>query len=729
MSTPDLFSEPNQPPAHMEYAQSATFSIAVAEDSEASPVAKRDALHAFLHHHAHQYYVLDEPTLPDAEYDRVLKLLQALEADHPELITADSPTQRVLGAVMEGLASVRHAIPMLSIRTETDTEASGAQAFDARIRKELELAEDAPPVEYVAELKFDGLAMSLRYENGILVQAATRGDGETGEDVTHNIRTMGQIPLRLPPDAPPVLEVRGEVYMRRDEFEAMNERQREKIASGAKGEKTFVNPRNAAAGAVRQLDSKIAAQRPLSFFAYSLGELTPPEQGGPVFETHFQALQALKIWGFPVSAHMDIAQGAMELIAYHERIAAQRDQLPFDIDGVVYKVNSFALQKRLGFVTREPRWAVAHKYPAQEQLTTVLAIDIQVGRTGKLTPVAKLAPVFVGGVTVTNATLHNEGEARRKDVRVGDTVVVRRAGDVIPEVVSVVLEQRPHDVSEPLDIYQRLKGLCPECSSSIAKEEDEADWRCTGGLFCPAQRKQAILHFAQRRALDIEGLGDKLVDQLVDSGVIRTLPDLYRLGLTSLAALDRMADKSAQNVLAALEKSKQTTLPRFLYGLGIRQIGEATAKDLAKHFGNLDAIMNATQAQLLEVRDVGPIVAHSLHTFFAQPHNREVVEQLRAVGIIWEEGVPAERAAQPLLGQTFVLTGSFPTLSRDQAKDLLEAAGAKVSGSVSKKTSYVVAGEEAGSKLDKAKELGVAVIDEAQMLALISGQALSALTE
>ena len=729
MSTPDLFSEQNRPLAHMESAQSATFSIAISEDSEASPLARRDALHAFLHHHAHQYYVLDEPKIPDAEYDRVFKLLQALEADHPELITADSPTQRVLGAVMEGLASVRHAIPMLSIRTETDTEASGAQAFDARIRKELELAEDAPPVEYVAELKFDGLAMSLRYENGILVQAATRGDGETGEDVTHNIRTMGQIPLRLPPDAPPVLEVRGEVYMRRDEFEAMNERQREKIASGAKGEKTFVNPRNAAAGAVRQLDSKIAAQRPLSFFAYSLGELTPPEQGGPVFETHFQALQALKIWGFPVSAHMDIAQGAMELIAYHERIAAQRDQLPFDIDGVVYKVNSFALQKRLGFVTREPRWAVAHKYPAQEQLTTVLAIDIQVGRTGKLTPVAKLAPVFVGGVTVTNATLHNEGEARRKDVRVGDTVVVRRAGDVIPEVVSVVLEQRPHDVSEPLDIYQRLKGLCPECSSSIAKEEDEADWRCTGGLFCPAQRKQAILHFAQRRALDIEGLGDKLVDQLVDSGVIRTLPDLYRLGLTSLAALDRMADKSAQNVLAALEKSKQTTLPRFLYGLGIRQIGEATAKDLAKHFGNLDAIMNATQAQLLEVRDVGPIVAHSLHTFFAQPHNREVVEQLRAVGIIWEEGVPAERAAQPLLGQTFVLTGSFPTLSRDQAKDLLEAAGAKVSGSVSKKTSYVVAGEEAGSKLDKAKELGVAVIDEAQMLALISGQALSALTE
>jgi DNA ligase (NAD+) len=699
-------------------------SIVIADDACAAPLARRDAMHVFLHHHAHQYYVLDDPQIPDSEYDRVFKLLQALEAAHPELITPDSPTQRVLGAVMDGLASVRHAIPMLSIRTETDTEASGAQAFDARIRKELELAEDAPPVEYVAELKFDGLAMSLRYENGILVQAATRGDGESGEDVTHNIRTIGQIPLRLPAAAPPVLEVRGEVYMRRDEFEAMNERQRGKIAAGVKGEKTFVNPRNAAAGAVRQLDSKIAAQRPLSFFAYSLGEVTPESQGGPAFVSHWQALQTLKSWGFPVSALTEVTRGAAELIAYHQRIAAERDQLPFDIDGVVYKVNSFALQKRLGFVTREPRWAVAHKYPAQEQMTTVLAIDIQVGRTGKLTPVAKLAPVFVGGVTVTNATLHNEGEAQRKDVRVGDTVIVRRAGDVIPEVVSVVLEKRPQNnigsVSEPLDIYKRLSGQCPECQSAIAKEEDEADWRCTGGLFCPAQRKQAILHFAQRRALDIEGLGDKLVDQLVDAGVIKTLPDLYRLGLTSLAALDRMADKSAQNVIAALQKSKQTTLPRFLYGLGIRQIGESTARDLAKHFGSLDAIMNATQEQLLEVNDVGPIVAHSLRTFFDQPHNREVMEQLRAVGITWPEGERAERAPQILQGKTFVLTGTFPTLSRDEAKDKLEAAGAKVSGSVSKKTSYVVAGTDAGSKLDKAKELGVQVIDETQMLAMLS---------
>jgi DNA ligase (NAD+) len=688
-------------------------------DPNASPQARRDALHQFLHHHAHQYYVLDTPQIPDSEYDRAFKLLQALEAVHPELLTQDSPTQRVIGAVMEGLGVVRHAIPMLSIRTETDVEASGAQAFDTRVRKELELAEDAPPVDYVAELKFDGLAMSLRYENGILVQAATRGDGETGEDVTHNIRTMNQIPLKLIGAYPPVLEVRGEVYMRRDEFEAMNERQRGKIAAGVKGEKTFVNPRNAAAGAVRQLDAKIAAQRPLSFFAYSLGEVTPESEGGPAFATHWDALQAMKVWGFPVSAHTTLARGATELVAFHQRIAAERDALPFDIDGVVYKVNSFALQKRLGFVTREPRWAVAHKYPAQEELTKVLAIDIQVGRTGKLTPVAKLAPVFVGGVTVTNATLHNEGEAQRKDVRVGDTVIVRRAGDVIPEVVGVVLDLRTSNVSEPLEIYKRLQGKCPECESAIAKEEDEADWRCTGGLYCPAQRKQAILHFAGRRALDIENLGEKLVDQLVDGGVIKTLPDVYRLGLMALSNLDRMADKSAQNVLDSLEKSKKTTLARFVYGLGIRQIGEATAKDLAKHFGSMDAIMDASEDQLLQVNDVGPIVASSLRTFFDQPHNREVVEQLRAVGITWEEGAPAMNRPQPLLGKTFVITGTLPTLGRDEAKDLLESAGAKVSGSVSKKTHYVLAGTDAGSKLEKARELGVEVIDEAQVQAML----------
>jgi len=668
------------------------------------------ALRDQLNYHGHRYYVQDAPEIPDAEYDRLFRSLQALEAAHPELLSADSPTQRVGGGVLDGFATVRHAVPMLSIRTETDTEASGATSFDTRVRKELGLASDAPPVDYVAELKFDGLAINLRYEQGVLVQAATRGDGERGEDVTQNIRTLRQIPLRLqgPQAAPPVLEVRGEVYMRRDDFDALNERQREK------GEKTFVNPRNAAAGAVRQLDSGIAAQRPLSFFAYGVGEVTPAAEGGPDFDTHFALLQALKSWGFPVAAQTRCAQGASELVAFHAEIGAARDQLPYDIDGVVYKVNSLALQRQLGFVSREPRWAVAHKYPAQEQVTTVLGIDVQVGRTGKLTPVARLAPVFVGGVTVTNATLHNLFELRRKRVRVGDTVIVRRAGDVIPEVVGIVEQARAAYVPN-----FRMPRTCPICGSAVVREPEEMNHRCTGGLFCPAQRKQAMLHFAQRRAMDIEGLGEKLVDQLVDAQVVRTLPDLYKLGVVALSSLDRMAEKSAQNVLAALEKSKQTTLPRFLYGLGIRHIGEATAKDLARHFGTLDAIMDASVEQLLEVHDVGPIVALALRTFFDEPHNREVVEQLRACGIHWPEQEPAARAPQALAGKTFVLTGTLPTLGRDDAKALLEAAGAKVAGSVSKKTDYVVAGEEAGSKLAKALELGVSVLDEAGMLALL----------
>ena len=673
-----------------------------------------EALRAQLHEHGHRYYVLDEPTIPDAEYDRLFKELQVLEAAHPELLTADSPTQRVGGKPLAQFASVRHKIPMLSIRTETDTESTGAQNFDARVRKELGLTAGDPPVEYVAELKFDGLAMSLRYEHGVLVQAATRGDGEVGEDVTQNIRTINQIPLKLPADAPPIMEVRGEVYMRRADFEALNEKQRELIAQGAKGEKTFVNPRNAAAGGVRQLDPAIAARRRLSFFAYGIGDITPLENGGPDFKTHFELLETLKSWGFPVAAQVERAQGATELIAYHQRMGQARDALPYDIDGVVYKVNSLALQKKLGFVTREPRWAVAHKYPAQEQLTTVLAIDVQVGRTGKLTPVAKLAPVFVGGVTVTNATLHNEDEARRKDVRVGDTVVVRRAGDVIPEVVSVVLEER---VSEAPQFT--MPRQCPVCGSDAVRLEGEADYRCIGGLFCGAQRKEAILHFAHRRAVEVDGLGDKLVEQLVDSNVIRTLPDLYNLGLTALASLDRMAGKSAKNLLNALEKSKQTTLPRFLFGLGIRHVGEATAKELARHFGQLDTIMGASEEELLAVADVGPIVAKSLHTFFAQDHNLEVVEQLRACGVTWEEGAPAAVAPKPLSGKTFVITGTLPTLGRDEAKDRLEAVGAKVAGSVSKKTDYVVAGAEAGSKLVKAQALGIAVIDEAQLLNLL----------
>ena len=670
------------------------------------------ALRTQLNTWAHAYYVNDAPTVPDAEYDRLYQRLQALEAQHPELITPESITQRVGGAVMDGLAPVRHAVPMLSIRTETDTEASGAEAFDARVRRELGLDQSAPPVEYVAEPKFDGLAMSLRYENGQLVQAATRGDGEVGENVTHNIRTLRQIPLTLPSGAagvPPLLEVRGEVFMRRADFDALNERQR------AQGGKTFVNPRNAAAGAMRQLDSGIAAQRPLSFFAYGLGAITPVSEGGPAFATHYALLQALKLWGFPVADQVTRALGATELIAYHQRIGAARDQLPYDIDGVVYKVNALELQRQLGFVTREPRWAVAHKYPAQEMLTRIDGIDVQVGRTGKLTPVARLAPVFVGGVTVTNATLHNLFEVRKKHVRVGDQVIVRRAGDVIPEVVGVVPGVRAGYVPN-----FRMPAQCPVCASAVVREKGEANHRCTGGLFCPAQRKEALLHFAARRAMDIEGLGGKLVDQLVEHHVIRTLPDLYRLGLVSLLALERMAEKSAHNVLAALHKSKQTTLPRFLFGLGIRHVGEATAKDLARHFGSLDAIMDATEEQLLQVNEVGPVVARSLRLFFDQPHNREVVEQLRACGVTWEEGAPAERAVQPLAGMTVVITGTLPSLSREEAKERLEAAGAKVAGSVSKKTTYVVAGAEAGSKLTKAQELGVPVLDEAGLLQLLA---------
>ena len=693
-----------------------------------------EALRTRLNHWAHQYYVQDAPTVPDAEYDRAYRELQALEAAHPGLITPDSPTQRVIGAVMDGLAPVRHAVPMLSIHTETDTEATGAQAFDARVRRELGLSDADPAIEYVAEPKFDGLAMSLRYENGRLVQAATRGDGEVGEDVTHNVRTIRQIPLTLPEGVPPLLEVRGEVYMRRADFDALNERQREQ------GGKTFVNPRNAAAGAVRQLDSGITAQRPLSFFAYGLGAITPPAEGGPVFRTHYEMLQTLKSWGFPVAAQVQIAVGASELVAFHQQVGASRDALPYDIDGVVYKVNSLQLQRDLGFKTREPRWAVAHKYPAQEMATRIEGIDVQVGRTGKLTPVARLAPVFVGGVTVTNATLHNLFEIRKKGVRVGDQVIVRRAGDVIPEVVGVMPPEgaglalgRSGGIAVPghRTVYVpnfKMPKTCPVCGSDVVREKGEANHRCTGGLFCPAQRKEAILHFAARRAMDIEGLGDKLVDQLVDANVIRTLPDLYRLGLSALVVLERMADRSALNLLAALEKSKQTTLPRFLFALGIRHVGESTAKDLAKHFGTLDALMGvdaesaATEEQLLQVPDVGPIVARSVHTFFQQPHNREVVEQLRACGVTWPEGAPTQRGPQVLAGKTIVLTGTLPTLSRDAAKDMLEAAGAKVAGSVSKKTSYVVAGEDAGSKLAKAEELGVPVLDEAGMLALLAGE-------
>jgi DNA ligase (NAD+) len=683
--------------------------------AKSDPDAARAAeLRALLNHHAHRYYVLDAPEIPDAEYDRLFRELHALEERHPGLRTADSPTQRVGGRVLEGFAPVRHAVPMLSIRTETDTSDAGAAAFDARVRRELELADDAPPVAYACELKFDGLAVGLRYEQGVLVQAATRGDGETGEDVTQNIRTIGQIPLKLHgADAArsPLIEVRGEVYLKRADFERMNAEQR------ARGEKTFVNPRNAAAGAVRQLDPAVAARRPLSFFAYGLGEVrgwTPPA-------THSATLDAIAAFGLPVDGHRKVVHGAAELVAYHRGIAALRDGLPFDIDGVVYKVDSVALQRRLGFVTREPRWAVAHKYPAQEEMTRLKGIEVQVGRTGKLTPVAKLEPVFVGGTTVSNATLHNEDEARRKDVRIGDTVIVRRAGDVIPEVVGVVPDRRPPDAGPPFDMQALLGGKCPVCGSAIVREEGEVDWRCSGGLYCPAQRKQAILHFAGRRAMDIEGLGDRLVDQLVDGGIVRTLPDLYKLGVAKLAALERMADKSAANLVAALQASKKTTLARFLYALGIRHVGEATAKDLARHFGTIESVFDAPVDRLLEVNDVGPVVAQSIRTFFDQPHNREVVEQLRAAGIEWPLQDGADARPRPLAGRTLVLTGALPTLSRDEAKELIESAGGKVTGSVSKKTDFVVAGSDAGSKLDRARERGVTVLDEAGLRALLAG--------
>ncbi|MBL8419615.1 MAG: NAD-dependent DNA ligase LigA [Dechloromonas sp.] len=674
-----------------------------------APAAERAReLRAEIERHNHAYYVLDAPTVPDAEYDRLFRELQDLEQQFPELLTPDSPTQRVGGKLLPAFAPVLHAVPMLSIRTETDTGPAGAEAFDARVRKLLALPNDAQLVEYAAELKFDGLAISLRYVEGMLVQAATRGDGETGEDVTQNIRTIRQIPLRLTGVAPAVLEVRGEVYMNRPDFESYNARQR------ALGRATLVNPRNAAAGSVRQLDPKLAAERPLSFYAYGLGET----QGWTQPTTHSATLDALAAFGLPVCAHRLVARGAGELIAFHRDTLIRRDSLPFDIDGVVYKVNDLSRQEALGFVSREPRWAVAHKFPAEEALTEVLGIDVQVGRTGAITPVARLRPVFVGGVTVTNATLHNADEVRRKDVRTGDTVIVRRAGDVIPEVVAIVPERRPkHGLfdGEPLHPPFELPRTCPECGSTVIRGEDEAIARCSGGLYCPAQRKQALLHFAARRALDIEGLGDKLVEQLVDAQVVHSPADIYGLTCETLTSLERMGDKSAQNLLAAISNSKQTTLARFIFALGIRNVGEATARDLARHFGSLEGFLAADGEALQQVPDVGPVVAASIVAFLAEPHNREVIDRLRAAGLVWAEGEPTQSGPRVFAGKTLVLTGTLPSLNRDQAKALIEAAGGKVAGSVSTKTDYLVAGEEAGSKLESARKLGIRVIDEAEL--------------
>jgi len=671
-----------------------------------APVARRAAaLREEIATHNRNYYVLDRPTVSDAEYDALYRELVALEEAHPALVTPDSPTQRVGGPPLAAFDPVRHAVPMLSIRTETNTTPEGAAQFDARIRRDLGLGPDAPPVEYDAELKFDGLAISLRYENGRLAIAATRGDGEVGEDVTRNIHTIRAIPLRLAGKKPPaVLEVRGEVYMSRKDFARLNERQE------AAGLRTFINPRNTAAGAVRQLDPAMTAQRPLRFFAYGIGEVGDWK----VPATHSALLDALEAFGLPVDTHRRVVRGASELIAFYESVTGTRDKLPFDIDGVVYKVNGLALQRELGFVTREPRWAVAHKFPAEEMPTALLDIGVQVGRTGAITPIARLAPVFVGGVTVTNATLHNEDEIRRKDVRIGDTVVVRRAGDVIPEIVRVLPERRPQDAREFV-----MPTQCPECGSAIERLPDEAVARCTGGLICPAQRKQALRHFASRHALDIEGLGEKLIDQLVDTERVRTAAEIYRLTAEELASLPRMAEKSAANVIAAIEHSKTTTLARFIYALGIRHVGEATARDLAAHFGALTPLLDATEEELLQVRDVGPVLALAIRDFFAEPHNREVIEALRAAGVSWKEGSPRRAVSGPLAGCTFVLTGTLPTLSRDEAKALLEAAGATVAGSVSKKTDYVVAGSDAGGKLVKARDLGIEILDEAGMQRII----------
>ncbi len=820
--------------------------------ADAVAAQRAAGLRAELERHNHAYYVLDNPTIPDAEYDRLFRELQALEQQYPELQTADSPTLRVGGRPLEQFAPVRHAVPMLSIQTETDTESSGALNFDARIRRELELPAGAPAVDYAAELKFDGLAISLRYENGVLVCGATRGDGLSGEDVTQNLRTIGQIPLRLQGEAPPLLEVRGEVYMRRDDLEKYN------AAAAARGEKTLVNPRNGAAGSIRQLDPAIAASRPLCFFAYGLGAV----DGWNLPETHAGVLDALAAFGLPVCEHRAVLAGGEALAGFHARVAALRDTLPFDIDGVVYKVNRLELQQRLGFRSREPRWAVAHKYPPQEALTVVEAIDIQVGRTGALTPVARLQPVFVGGVTVTNATLHNADEVERKGgLCVGDTVIVRRAGDVIPEVVGVVAERRPADAQA-----FAMPDACPVCGAHTVREPGEAVTRCSGGFSCSAQRTQAILHFAGRRMMDIEGLGDRYVERLVEFGYVHGVADLYKLTLADLLEMKRRADEKdhaasasetgasgakgvpdswrggpklelgathgtvpetvkagqtptrwAENLLDGIAASRRPSLARLLFALGIRHVGESTAKTLADWLGSIERVRRAPAPLLAVLPDIGATVAAAIADFFAEERNVQAVDALLCpeTGVVpadehapraelaerlgWAElyavlgvprltpvrakqlaavvdgatlatqglnpaslsgaGIPGEviaalgewlqvrgkrgllaavakrrdellaeipaqselaaAAAAPLAGKTFVLTGTLPTLKRDAAKDMIEAAGGKVSGSVSKKTDYVVAGEEAGSKLEKALELGVSVLDESELLKLL----------
>ena len=664
-------------------------------------------LHAQIANHNHAYYVLDAPHVSDAEYDALMRELQTLESLHPELITPESPTQRVGAAPLAAFGSVTHAVPMLSLGNAFESEE--VQAFDKRITETLsaagKLAAGQRP-EYFCELKLDGLAISLRYERGLLVQAATRGDGQTGEDVTANIRTIKSIPLRLkgePAEFPEVVEARGEVFMNLADFKSLN------LMQQRRGDKVFVNPRNAAAGSLRQLDPRITAQRRLSFFAYGWGEIGDIQR-----EKHSDMLDWLASLGLPVNVSQHaVAHGAPDLLSYYAQVGARRAELPYDIDGVVYKVNDLSAQRALGFVARAPRFAIAHKFPAQEATTQLLDIEVQVGRTGAITPVARLEPVFVGGVTVTNATLHNETEIQRKDVRIGDTVIVRRAGDVIPEVVGPVIEKRP--VEARLFV---MPTACPVCGSAIEKLEDEAIARCTGGLFCGAQRKQSLVHAAGRKALDIEGLGDKLVEQLVDRGRIHSLADLFGLQALEVAGYDRMGGKSAENLIEAIQKAKRPTLGRLIFALGIRHVGETTARDLALHFGSLERLMAADLDALLGSPDVGPAVAGSIKRFFSEPHNIEIVRALAAQGVEPQPEAAARSAG--LSGKTFVLTGTMPVWSREEASALIIAAGGKVSGSVSRKTSFVVAGEEAGSKLVKAQELGVPVIDEDGLRAMLA---------
>jgi len=671
------------------------------------PLARAAWLHREIERHNHAYYVLDAPQASDAQYDLLMRELLALEAKYPELITPESPTQRVGAAPLMAFGSVTHAVPMLSLGNAFEPE--DVHAFDKRVTDTLKAAgklNGALQVDYFCELKLDGLALNLRYEQGALVQAATRGDGQTGEDVTSNIRTIKSIPLRLtgqPHEIPEVLEVRGEVFMNLADFDLLNEAQR------VRGEKIFVNPRNAAAGSLRQLDPRITAQRPLRFFAYGWGDV-----GSLQLDKHSDMLDWMARLGLPVNVSQHVvAQGAADLLRYYEQVGLRRASLPYDIDGVVYKVNDLDAQRILGFVARAPRFTVAHKFPAQEAFTTLLDIEVQVGRTGAITPVARLSPVFVGGVTVTNATLHNEDEIRRKDVRVGDTVIVRRAGDVIPEVVGPVLEKRPAFAPQFV-----MVTACPVCGSAIERLEDEAIARCTGGLFCAAQRKQSLLHAAGRKALDIEGLGEKLVEQLVDRARIHSLADIFTLQAAELAGFERMGQKSADNLIAAIQQAKQPPLGRLIFALGIRHVGETTARDLALHFGSIEGLMTASVDTLLGVNDVGPVVAGSIARFFAEAHNQEIVRALREQGVEPAAEVAARSAG--LSGKTFVLTGTLPVWSREDASSLIVAAGGKVTGSVSRKTSFVVAGADAGSKLEKARELGVVVLDEDGLRALLA---------